>query len=66
MSLSRKEKVVIFVVMLFACVIVAGSRVYEIKQSEPKAKNRFLRIHFLRLIQALISRAVIMPMMRWL
>ena len=46
MSLSRKEKVVIFVVMLFACVIVAGSRVYEIKQSEPKAKNRFFENPF--------------------
>lgn len=51
MSLNWKEKIVIFAIMLFACVIVAGSRVYEKKQSEPKAKNRFLRIHFLRLIQ---------------
>lgn len=66
MSLSRKEKIVIFAVILFVCVIVVGSGIYEKKQSEPKAKNRFLRIHSRRLIQALISRAVIMPMTRWL
>ena len=41
MSLSRKEKIVIFAVILFVCVIVVGSRIYEKKQSEPQAKNRF-------------------------
>ena len=46
MSLSRKDKIVIFAVMLIACVIVAGSRVYDKKQSEPKAKNRFFENPF--------------------
>ena len=46
MSLSRKEKIVIFAVILFVCVIVAGSRIYENKQSEPKAKNRFFENPF--------------------
>lgn len=46
MSLIRKEKIVLFAVILLACVIVVGSRVYDKKRSEPKAKNRFLRIHF--------------------
>ncbi|MBU5477583.1 hypothetical protein KQI72_12895, partial [Eubacterium sp. MSJ-21] len=46
MSLSRKEKIVIFAVILFVCVIVVGSRIYEKKQSEPKAKNRFFENPF--------------------
>ena len=46
MSLSRKEKIVIFAVILFICVIVAGSRICENKQSEPKAKNRFFENPF--------------------
>lgn len=66
MSLSRKEKIVIFAVILFACVIVVGSGIFEKKQSEPKAKNRFSRIHFQRLIQGLTSKAVIMQTTRWL
>ena len=46
MSLSRKEKIVIFAVILFVCVIVVGSGIYEKKQSEPKAKNRFFENPF--------------------
>ena len=46
MSLSRKEKIVIFAVILFACVIVVGSGIFEKKQSEPKAKNRFFENPF--------------------
>lgn len=46
MSLSRKEKIVIFAVILFVCVIVVGSRVYDKKRSEPKAKNRFFENPF--------------------
>ena len=46
MSLSRKEKIVLFAVILLACVIVVGSRVYDKKRSEPKAKNRFFENPF--------------------
>ena len=46
MSLIRKEKIVLFAVILLACVIVVGSRVYDKKRSEPKAKNRFFENPF--------------------
>lgn len=66
MSLSRKEKIVIFAVILFVCVIVVGSGIYEKNNRNQRRRTVFLRIHSRRLIQALISRAVIMPMTRWL
>lgn len=46
MSLSRKEKIVLFAVILFACAVVVGSRVYDKKRSETKAKNRIFENPF--------------------
>ena len=66
MSLIRKEKIVLFAVILLACVFVVGSWVYDMKRAVPKAKNRAFEIHFQRLIQGLTSKAVIMPTTRWL
>ena len=41
MSLSRKEKIVIFAVILFVCVIVVGSGIYEKKTIGTKGEEPF-------------------------
>lgn len=66
MSLSRKEKIVIFAVILFACVIVVGSGIFEKNNRNQRRRTGFSRIHFQRLIQGLTSKAVIMQTTRWL
>lgn len=64
MSLSRKQKIIIFAMILVVCAI--GGGVFYKYHSEQKAKNRLFENPFSGLIRKSICKVEIMQMRHWL